>query len=533
MGMERRSMRRIWQAVAMAVLCAGVCFAQAPQPPTAPLEHGPLTIWMVRPGTKAEKLRLTARKIQARVQATQVLPTTVQEQTAGSFGQPSSNVGQTAGSYGQTAGSSGRNASDTGQTASSYGTTAGSFGTAASNHGQTAGSVGQTAGSFGQTASTYGQTLGGINLSPPSATTVNLPVSTVARELLASLNPGFSGLDVRFVDVIEEELEDKLAAVQGKPEYPDLVIASALPQGWETSGLGVAMLGLPTLLDMPDPAFLSVWQREQVDILTRAPHPERARAFVVWMRDPDPDIAAQKKPLEKAAEGPARIAAGALGSVLGGDGLGTDADTEAAKFKGALARELARGWGPPESLAGLGFKIDVTDASANDRLALVTLRVIASSPQAFGVMRAHVVLRKDDTGRWKVLQVSPNVRQGVRGTAWPAMRTYTRAVSAARTAKIAAVSQAAPTDGDNRPPQPELWWDNSGDAGLLAVEWQMRFGEWTDSRMFLVPDRDPRLQTRVRAEFAQTPGKYRWRVWAIGAGGVVKLSPWRELNIIR
>ena len=524
-------MRRVLQAVAAVVLCAGSCLAQTPDSPIAPLEHGALTIWMVRPGTKAETLRLAARKIQTQVQATQVLPTTVQEQTAGSFGQPSSNVGQTAGSYGQTAGSSGRNASDTGQTASSYGTTAGSFGTAASNHGQTAGSVGQTAGSFGQTSSTYGQTLGGVNLSVPNATPVNVPVSTVARdELSASLKRGFSGLEVRFVDVIEEELEDKLAAVEGKPEYPDLVIASALPRGWETSGLGVAMLGLPTLLDMPDPALLSAWQREQVDILTRAPHPERARAFVVWMRDSDPDIAAQKKPLDKVAEGPARVAAGALGTVLAGDGLGADADPDAAKFKGGLARQLALGWVPPESLAGLEFKIDVTAASANDRLALVTLRVIASSPQAFGAMRAYVVLRKDDAGRWKVLQISPNVRQGVRGTAWSAMRTYTRP---GRPAKVLGVSQAAPLDGDNRPSQPELWWDNHGDAGLLAVEWQMQFGEWTDSRMFLVPDRDPRLQTRVRADFAQTPGKYRWRVWAVGEGGVVKLSPWRELNIIR
>jgi len=187
---------------------------------------------------------------------------------------------------------------------------------------------------------------------------------------------------------------------------------------------------------------------------------------------------------------------------------------------------------PPDRLAGLDFKIDVTDASANDRLALITLRVIASGPKAFGVMRARVVLRKDDAGQWKVLQVSPNVRKGVHGTAWSAMDTYTRATLPAKTAKVVGVSLAAPPDGDNRPPQPELWWDNSGDPGLLAVEWQMQFGEWTDTRMFLVPDRDPRLQTRVRADFAQTPGKYRWRVWAVGEGGVVKLSAWRQFNIL-
>jgi hypothetical protein len=524
---------RFVKTIVVLIVLTGVLAscAQTPDSPTAPLEQGPLTVWVVRHGTRAEVLRIKSRKIQAQAQATQVLPTTVQEQTAGSFGQISSNVGQTAGSYGQTAGSAGRNASDTGQTASSYGTTAGSFGTAASDHGQTAGSAGQTAGSFGQAASTYGQSLGGSSLSASNSTPVSAPVySVIVGGLSVSLNHGFAKLEVRYVDVVAEELEDKLAAVEGKPEYPDVVLASALPQGWDGSGLGLTMLGLPTSLDIPDPALIKAWQRERVEILTRAPHPERARAFAVWMRYPGTDYFLS---VDKSADAPARIAAGVLGGVLNGDGLGVDADAEAAKFKGDLARQLALGLVPPEAVAGLEFKIGVTDASANDRLAAVTLSVIASSPRAFGVMIAHVVLRKDDAGHWKVLQISPNVRYGVPGTGWGAMRLYTRAVIPERTAKIVAVSQAAPPDGDNRPPQPELWWDNNSDSGLLAVEWQMQFEGWTDSRMFLVPNRDPRVQTRVRAEFAQTPGKYRWRVWAIGEGGVVKLSPWREMNILR
>jgi len=495
----------------------------------APLDHGPLLIWMVRPGTKAEKLRITAQKIQAQVQATQILPTTVQEQTAGSFGQPSSNVGQTAGSYGQTAGSSGRNASDTGQTAGSYGTAAGNFGTAASNHGQTAGSAGQTAGSFGQTSSTYGHTLAGTSLAPPNAAPASVPVSSaMRRELSEKLKGPFPELELRFSDVIAEELEDKLAAVEGTAEYPDLLIAGELPEGWEKSGLGVTRLGLPTFLDMPDPRLQFPWTI--TCILLHAPNPQRARAFVAWQHDSAPNIASRKKPLGKAAQDAARVAVGALGKVLDGDGLGDEADVDAAKFKAGLARAFALGEVPEESLSGLGFKIDVTDASANDRLALVTLRVIASSAQAFGVIRAHVVLRKDDRGRWKVLQISPNVREGTPGSSgWSAMHTYTSSTSPA---KVVGISQAAPTDGDNRPPQPDLWWDNSGDSGL-AVEWQMQLGDWTDSRMFLVLEHDPRVQTRVKAEFARMPGKYRWRVWALGLGGVVKLSPWRELNIIR
>ena len=524
---------RFLKTIAVLIALAGTLTscAQMPGSPMAPLEHGPLLIWMVRPGTKAEKQRIAAQKIQAQLQTTPILPTTVQEQTAGSFGQPSSNVGQTAGSYGQTSSSAGTNASDHGQTAGSYGATAGSFGTAASNHGQTAGSAGQTAGSFGQTSSTYGQTLGGISLTPPNAAPVSVPVSSAVRmELSENLKKPFPELELRFADVIAEELEDKLVAVEGTQEYPDLLIASEMPQGWEKSGLGVTRLGLPTFLDMPDPRLQTFWMTRETYILLRAPNSQRARAFVVWQYDSDPNIASRKKPVGKAGQEAARVAAGALAKVLGGNGLGDEVDTEAAKFKAGLARTLALGEVPAEALNGLGFQIDVTDASANDRLALVTLRAVASSPQAFGVMRAYVLLRKDDGGRWKVLQISPNVRQGEPGSSgWSAMHAYTFPTSPA---KVVGISQAAPTDGDNRPSQPDLWWDNSGDSGL-AVEWQMQFGDWTDSRMFLVFERDARVQTRVKAEFARMPGKYRWRVWALGLGGVVKLSPWRELNILQ
>jgi hypothetical protein len=530
------STMRFLKTIAVLIVLAGTLTssAQAPEPLTAPLEHGPLTIWMVRPGTRGEKLRITAQKIQAQVQATQVLPTTVQEQTAGSFGQPSSNVGQTAGSYGQTSGSSGRNASDTGQTASTYGTTAGSFGTEASNHGQTAGSAGQTAGTFGQTSSTYGQTLGGSSLSQASAAPVSAAANNRTRdELAVSTEHTFPGLELRTVDVIAEELQDKLAAVKGSADYPDVLLAD--PGLGSYSGPGLTMLGWTSFFDATDdPRISPRWRDMRPTILTHAPHLARAQAFVVWLRDAGLCQPCEGKVGDKDVAAAASAAASALQSVLQGDSLGARADADAAHFSPRLAQYLALMAGAPDVPGDLKFRIDVMSAWARDRLAVITLRGIASSPSAFGVVHSLVVLRKDDAGRWKVLHISPNMAPG---SLFNGLGDLEQSASGPakgdKPPHVVAISQAAPPDDDNRPPKPDLWWDNSGDARLLVVEWQFNAdGAWTDSRLMMVPNGGNRTQTRVPAQFAAIDGGYRWRVWSVGAGGAIALSPWRRLNIL-
>jgi hypothetical protein len=91
------------------------------------------------------------------------------------------------------------------------------------------------------------------------------------------------------------------------------------------------------------------------------------------------------------------------------------------------------------------------------------------------------------------------------------------------------IAQASPIDGDNRSPQPELWWDNLGGASMQVVEWTLGA---SPSNLFFVHDADSRLHTRAIARFATTAGKYRWRVWSIGTDGTIVLSPWRTLNIV-
>jgi hypothetical protein len=519
-------------------MSAGISAQQAVPSATAALQQGPLMVWMVTPATPAERARIVAQK-QA---ATRVLPTTVQERTLGEFGKPSSEHGQTAGSYGTPSSNVGQNASDAGQTAGSYGTTPSGLGRPSSEHGQTAGSYGTTAGNFGQTAGSYGDSIASVNQPRPVGTQPVRVVSNAVRdELQSDLRGAFHELDVRFVNVIAEELQERLAAVAGSADYPDVVIGAVLPGWWDGSGLGLAMLGTLSFLDQADEIdtttgrhfYPPLGQRAgRVVVLTHAPHPERARAFVVWLRDGSV-CRSCGRPFDKTTEAPVSVAIGALGQVLQGDGLGESADPVAAKFSADLARRLALMPPSPGALDGLKYRMDVMDAKANDRLAVVSLRAIGSSEQAFGVVHAVVVLRRDANRRWKVLQISPNVAPRSAENASSALRRFANDVPPEKVVRVVGISQAAPPDGDNRSPQPDLWWDNAGNAGLLAIEWQTNLGGWTDPRLMLVSDSNPRLQTRVTATFARNPGEYRWRVWSVGTGGMVVLSPWKRLVINR
>jgi hypothetical protein len=131
-----------------------------------------------------------------------------------------------------------------------------------------------------------------------------------------------------------------------------------------------------------------------------------------------------------------------------------------------------------------------------------------------------------------VLQITPDLSSPLLHQAAGTLGEFCKPGS--QLAVVAGIAQAAPPDGDTRPPSPELWWDNKGGAQLQVVEWQQGDGEdnWSGTRLFFAPDRDPHLRTRLSAEFATEQGLYRWRVWSVGNGGALVLSPWRTLNIV-
>jgi hypothetical protein len=458
-------------------------------------EHGELLVWRVvavsppRPFTPAS------------------LDPHVKTETAGSFG-------QTAGSFGQTAGSAGQTASSIGQPSS--------------NTGQTAGSTGKTAGSFGESLSTIAAAAERSN-----GTAVRTKSDTNWDRFTQSAQSEFRSLNVVYEEVGADELESKL-----QERSPDVIVGTPLPASWSDQDTGlVRRYGLVTLgvarpfpqEETPEP--LREVFRVEASILRAAPNPSGARDFVLWLYDRELYSRSDRVPAE--SQTPAALAKSALFDTLNGQRMGTAGDREAAPFNAALAQQIALNASSPTLLADLKVRVDVMAITANERFADVALRAVVENSESFGVVHALVVLRTDDVGHWHVLQITPNLRMDQQNFAWGMLRDYGTHVNPESVATVLGVAQASPTDGDNRESPPELWWDNRGGATLEIVEWQRKADEsWTNSNLFFVPDDTGHLRTRVTGRFANFTGPCRWRIWSVGRGGVVAISPWRALNIV-
>ncbi len=465
--------------------------------PLEPLRRGILTVWIVAgPPVSTPK---TPALDYARYH----------EQTAGSFGQDAGNVGQTSGSYGQTSGS---------------------FGTSSGN-------VGQTSGSYGQDV---GDPIGRPAAGSPRPETAS---STQMRQVVAAwsgaterLHREFPGLRLQVFTIDGAELRDRLAAYVGKVDFPDVLLGNDLMAGPQAGGLreaSLAILGADRVsgrLAVNGKTMLSSTPL----VLRRAPHPGEARAFLFWLEEEEEycrECAAGR--MEAAAETPAGVAVGAVGRLLDGGTLGASADPAIAQVGSELSWRIVFSGDVQGVPGGVTLQTEVRSATANDRLAVVGLRVTANSATGFGVLHPAVVLRRGTDGRWRVLQISADVRTGEPDPA-VALARYTEPVAPEKVKAVTGVKLAAPLDGDTRTSMPDLWWDDPGNAGLLAVEWQTR-GEsaWSDTHLFFVNDRGSRLQVRVPAPFAQIASEYRWRVWSVGEGGVLALSPWRRVTVLR
>jgi hypothetical protein len=519
-GMLGKTVRRRALCAALLLSCAVAGWAQR-RDPYDPAQRGNVVIWIVSPDPDPR-----FRTAQAQASATP-WPPQYQEQTAGSFGQTAGGYGQTAGSVGQTMGSFGDSASSTGQTSGSYGQTAGSFGNNAGSVGRNAGDAGKTMGEFGVSTTELPQAAAKantLNRAPPKFKR-DAAWATFAVQLHLS-HPGFS---IRFVDVFDTELKAKLTAAAGTDDYPDLLAWSqtrGLRLRIDAAWLGqqlVTNLWTPLRWAQTEEVPESTKFRPGVFLLAGARNPDAARALFVWLADGDWIPPAE--PLESASESVGEIAAVVLSRLLQGGTVGPDADPQMA------ARDV-RAEGAVQS-SQVEIRTDVKSVHLAANSAVVTLRGVASGAHEFGVINVVMVLRKDGQGRWGVLQVSPGLTSGQQQQAADLLVEGGGSPGAnqVRTegAKALGISQAAPPDGDRRPPQPELWWDNLGGATLQVVEWQYSPGPL--SNLFFVPDNGIRLRTRVIARFATAQRQYRWRVWSIGPDETIVVSPWRTLII--
>jgi hypothetical protein len=489
-------------AIGLLAVCAAVVSASASGQTagagansTSDAQHGKLTVW-----------RVVAESPPGPAVIASLAPV-VHSATAGSFG-------QTAGGFGQTAGS-------TGQTAGSFG------GTVAS---QTAGSVGQTAGSFGESVGTLADAAAASN----GTTALEAKHDAAWDRFAGDVSGTFTALDVIYRDVGADELQAQLEAVKpGQADAPDVLVGTPIPAAASGTArrFGLATLGAIGLVPQREtPEQRVPGLHPQAMVLARAPHPKPARAFVLWLLErPACSLCKGEDRGDPAATA---VAKSALSSVLNGEGVGELADREMATFNPELAREAALG--VSDAGVGNGVRIDINAvrATANARLAVVAMRAVLESRSAFGVVHAVAVLRADETGRWRVLQLTPNLLPPQQMLAFSSFATYCHPLDS-KPAVVLGVALAAPVDGDNRPPTPELWWDNKGGATLEVVEWQRGSDRiWSGSNLFLIPDDTGHLQTQVTARFADAQGQYRWRVWSLGRGGAVAISPWRRFEIV-
>jgi hypothetical protein len=529
MGVGRLALTTVLTMAAAGLSLALAQSSRDIDPAFANLHPSPLVLWVVLPATTNH---LFVR-----------LPPPGPIQTAGSIGYspstlgvPASSIGKNASDVGSSPSGIGQSATNVGKAASDTGYSTSGIGQQASNVGKNASDVGQTAGSFGHSLDTIAASMSAANgytaATTPPAATRDPAWDTLAAEVQRVFPP----LQVSVDEVEADQLQDKLASVAGSKDAPDVLLGTPLPALWSDSGmaeqLGVTSLGrVNSIQQFENDGPASPLGGIDASILLDAPHPEAARAFVVWFGGDrclgcGSDVARE-------TQTPVALAKNVLHSLLNGAGPGSAADPAMATFNAGAGKMLALAPTGSAQLGGIGARIDVVSAQANQKLAVVELRAIVDSGKtAFGVVHAMVVLRTDDSGRWKVLQITPNLQAAQQVRAWQMLQGYGTRVRREQVAQVQGVSLAAPLDGENRAPQPELWWDNHGGATLQIVEWQIRSGNgWLNSNLFFIPDANSRLRTRVTANFASHQGEYRWRVWSVGAGGALSLSPWRGFNI--
>ncbi len=554
-------------ASAMLLMCAGALYSQDPEPLSA-LQNGPLVVWYLAASTRPPQSNLNA--VAALHNAT---PLNYSQQTTGNFGQNASTFGQNAGSYGVDAdsrtistpsippdqnattakpngiGYQQKDLGNFGQNAAGYGTTASNYGQNGSTAGQNAGGYGQNSGSYGTAASNVGTNasdFGNTNGSGAPAEAANSAPSmqqqplrnAQAEQVKEGLREAFPDLQMRFIAVDPDQLKARLMAARGSVDYPDVLLGT-LPAAWWSgmdTDFGLSMLQ-PAVF-YPNGVTDNSEGEPEVAILMHAPHMQAARAFALWMSEPTSDcpgcVQASLTGKQSAA---ATVAKTAMERLLNGDPLGDAADPDLVMDSSHSVRRMLAIMGSTSGNSAPmndGARVQVAEVSANGGLAAVALRVVVSSPGVFGVAHPLVVLRAGKDGQWKVLQMSLDLQQHEQSNVRQALMVSAPPTSAEQSSGVKGIAQASPQDGQNVAQIPQLVWDNRGGAGLQVVEWQRgEGGAWSDGRLYLVEDRNPTLRTQVLAEFADANGRYRWRVWSVGAHGAVEISPWRTFRLIQ
>jgi len=505
---------RTARAAAAMMLLAAYAWAQTPATdPLAVLQrYGQLTVWVVGPPVDATVL----------AEAGVPRPTEFREQTNASFGQTSGSFGKSLSDIGVSSDSPtltapqslpGANAPTAPSPTTGY-------------HEVTTAELGQKVGNFAKV--TAANARAAKSAADPAKDAYDWTKLRWAVSFSDRAKAAIPRLELVMVRVPENDLQRRLETVEPKA-YPDLVLGDPLPAVWSRPGTGLAQrYGLAAL---GETRWFAQGEGEtpggytqELAVLRQAPRLALAKAFLWWVHD---NGALTRPWTRPQSDPPVAVAVRALNDLLQAQPMGEDADAAMASYDPREAQVLALGY--PQPLNDLNLRIGIVQASFNERFAVVALQAVVESTGAAGGVHAVVVLRPDPAGRWRVLQITPNLRSGQMQGAYSILAGYARKVEPDKVAVVKAISPASPADGDGRPAQPDLWWDNDSDARLEVVEWQDHATAGT--HLFYVLDTGARVKTRVVASFATQAGQYRWRMWSVGTGGALALSPWRTMTI--
>lgn len=502
----------------LALIVALACTAHAQDAdPLAPLQHGTLVIWVVRPPSE--------RKPDNVPQYRAAQPGYHQSTTA-NLGQSAGTFGQTAGSYGVDSGSA-RISAPSSPITQSTPTSSADTPSYSGYRQQVPNSTGQSLSSFGDTLTTIGQPK--ETTPPPFTLATRPPVGWRERDLQDT----FPELKLQISDVYGFDLSAYLEAAVGTPSYPDILFGDFMTKDWPKLKARFAVPIIPHAEYLPDGLATRLdLYRDDYALVAGSQNPDAARAYATWVNLEWCSLCHAEYPafpLKPEQSKAASVAVTAMQHLWNGESIGDLADPEIAVFSPLIAMyRLAMS---DKRIPMEDVHTKVLDTSVHGAIAVVRLRIFVSSDEEFGVVRPVFVLRRNDTD-WRVLQVSFNL---------PPLEAYAVSSTLMATnpprreeqkAGVMGVTLMVPEDNALVQRTPQLGWYNAGGAGLQVVEWSPSDGE-NDTHLFFVPDRNVLLRNEVQAQFARFNQKYRWRIWSVGPHGETKLTPWRTFTAIQ
>ncbi len=173
----------------------------------------------------------------------------------------------------------------------------------------------------------------------------------------------------------------------------------------------------------------------------------------------------------------------------------------------------------------------------NERIAFVNSLVSFEAEKSVGQKNMLVVLRRSDAKSWNLLLTAkyPNVIQDLYRQV-PELSREHAVTPLKEPALINPPDQARFENRFPRSARPDIEWSAAGNGvAAYMVDSQFLSGrDWSSSSFEVIPASKSEKETvKVKAYFGVGAQPHRWRIWAIGKNGEVRISTWRTIIYTR